>query len=157
MQIDKVVDINTKEEMSKNLRALYDQKSEGAKVRSRIKWFEEGEKSSTSKYFHDLERRNGKEKLWDRILDKDGNMLEDRQDILKRQKQFYVELFAEEECDDNMTEQFLNEFHVKVPVELKEMLNKELRKEEFDKIVKSLKKNKSPGPDGIISEFYIEY
>ena len=60
MQIDKVVDINTKEEMSKNIRALYDQKSEGAKVRSRIKWFEEGEKSS--KYFHDLERRNGKEK-----------------------------------------------------------------------------------------------
>ena len=56
-------------------------------------------------------------------------MLEDRQDILKRQKEFYVELYAEEGCDNNMTEQFLNEFHVKVPVELKEMLNKELRKE----------------------------
>jgi hypothetical protein len=84
-------------------------------------------------------------------------MLEDRQDILKRQKEFYFELNAEEGCDDNMTEQFLNELNVKVAVELKEMLNKELRKEEFDQIVKSLKKNKSPGPDGIKSEFYIEY
>ena len=44
---------------------------EGARIRSRLKWWEEGEKSS--KFFHGLEKRNGKEKVWEKILDNDGN------------------------------------------------------------------------------------
>ena len=36
-------------------------KAEGAKIRSRINWYEYGEKSS--KYFHSLEKKNAKEKL----------------------------------------------------------------------------------------------
>ena len=54
----------------------------GIKVRSRIKWFEQGEQST--KYFHNLEKRNAKNKLWESIYDKDGQLIDGTQNVLKR-------------------------------------------------------------------------
>ena len=46
---------------------LINEKHEGARIRSRLQFWEEGERST--KYFHNLEKRNGKNKSWDAILD----------------------------------------------------------------------------------------
>ena len=43
-------------ECNNKLAQIYKERSEGAKVRSRSRWWEEGEKSTT--YFHGLEKKN---------------------------------------------------------------------------------------------------
>ena len=71
-------------------RNILAEKSEGARIRSRLKWWEEGEKST--KYFHGLEKRNGKNKAWDKILDEDKNLIYGTKAIQARQVRFYKEL-----------------------------------------------------------------
>ena len=41
------------------LRKIYTDMGEGAKIRSRVEWWEEGERST--RYFHQIEKRKGKE------------------------------------------------------------------------------------------------
>ena len=60
-------------ELEKEYEDIHSREVEGARIRSRIQWWEEGERSS--KYFHNLERRNAKDKIWDKIMDDDGNFL----------------------------------------------------------------------------------
>jgi hypothetical protein len=45
-------------QLEMKLKNLYEEKGQGAKIRSRAKWWEEGEKST--KYFHSLEKKKGK-------------------------------------------------------------------------------------------------
>ena len=48
--------INDHEQITKKLATIYKRECKGSIVRSRVKWFEEGEKKS--KYFLSLEKRN---------------------------------------------------------------------------------------------------
>ena len=57
----------------RELKSLYEEKSNGVIVRSRVKWHEEGETSS--KFFHDLEKVHSKNKSIDKMLDKNNVMV----------------------------------------------------------------------------------
>ena len=74
------------ENLQKEYEDLFSIKNKGAKVRSRAQWWEEGEQSS--KYFFGLEKRNAKEKSWDQIMDKKGNLISGTQNIQSRQVEF---------------------------------------------------------------------
>jgi hypothetical protein len=43
----------------------YTNRTEASKIRSRLKWTDEGEKST--RYVFDLEKKRGQNKLWNRI------------------------------------------------------------------------------------------
>ena len=58
-----------------------------AKIRSLIKWAEEGEKST--RYFFNLEKKRGQEKLWYRIKSSDDNYKYDIDSIMNEQVEFY--------------------------------------------------------------------
>jgi hypothetical protein len=49
---------------------VFTQKAEAAKIRSRIKWAEEGERST--RYFFELEKKQGENKMWNRIKNTEG-------------------------------------------------------------------------------------
>ncbi len=134
------------------LRKLYDGKGEGAKIRSRIKWHEEGEKSS--KYFYGLEKRNGKDKSWECILDKEGNVLYGTENVLKRAVEFYCTLYKSEGVDNENVDLFINSVDKTLSNESIDLLDKNITKTELYSSLKKMKNNKSPGPDGIIVEFY---
>ena len=51
----------------------------------------------------------------------------------------------------------MSNIHNKLTAEDKESLDISIYDEEVENAVKQMKKNKSPGPDGIISEFYQIY
>ena len=55
----------------KQLEGLIKNYYEAAKITSRVKWAEEGEKST--RYFFNLETMLGQEKLWYRVKTPDGN------------------------------------------------------------------------------------
>ena len=73
---------------------LINDQCEGARIRSRLQWWEEGEKST--KFFHGLEKRNGKNKAWDKILDENNRLIFGTSNIQKRQVRFYKKLFQSE-------------------------------------------------------------
>ena len=87
------------------IKQIYAKKTEGARVRSRVNWYESGESSTA--YFYNLEKRRGKEKFWDGILDCDGKMLYGSEKILDRQVQFYKGLYKSQDVHENDMETFL--------------------------------------------------
>ena len=137
------------------IKQIYATKTEGARVRSRVNWYESGESSTA--YFYNLEKRRGKEKLWDGILDCDGKMLYGSEKILERQVQFYKELYKSQDVHENDMETFLVNLKTKLSESSALYLDSQITASELSKAVQQMKTNKSPGPDGITPEFYKLY
>ena len=70
----------------KKLEKMHEDEGNGAKIRSRVKWFEEGEKPT--QYFHNLEKRNAKNKAWESIMDSSGNVFHGTEAVQKIQVNF---------------------------------------------------------------------
>lgn len=70
---------------------LIAEKVNGMIVRSREKYFEEGERSS--KYFFSLEKHRARKKVMYRIKDENGQVISNQKEILKQQKAFYTKLY----------------------------------------------------------------
>ena len=139
--------------MQKQYEDLFSIKSTGARVRSRIQDWEEGEKSS--KYFYSLEKRNSKEKSWTEILDKHGNLITGHENVQKRQLEFYQDLFRSQNINENNSshELFLENINqdCKLSEANKSMMDEDLTNTEILKALKKMQRNK--GPDGILSGF----
>jgi hypothetical protein len=146
---------NELEEAKRNLKEILEYKGEGARVRSRVNWHEEGENSSS--YFFNLEKRNAKDKAWERILDTKGNMLTGIQNILETQVNFYSELYKSQIHEQIGNDKFLDSIDRKLNSNINTVLEKEISMKELGEALKKMKINKSPGPDGIVTEFYKFY
>ena len=82
-------EINSKKEQ---LNKIIKSKTEGAIIRSRIKWYEEGE--TNSKYFFNLEKRTSNKKSINRLQLNNDNITIDPKTILQEMKQFYQTLYS---------------------------------------------------------------
>ena len=133
---------------------LKSEETEGARVRSRLKWWEEGERST--KYFHNLERRNGKNKAWDSILDEKKQIIKGTNAIQDRQVRFYKELFTSQNLNPDNTF-FLNNPTRQLSDSSKIELESDITHTEICKAISLMPNNKSPGEDGITIEFYKTY
>ena len=89
------------------LRKIFNDMGEGVKIRSRVKWWEEGERST--RYFHQLEKRKGKEQLWNSIKDNEGNIVTGTDNIQEIQIQFYKNLYQSQKLciDKELEEKYL--------------------------------------------------
>jgi hypothetical protein len=99
-------------------------------------------------------KRNGKDKIWERILDEQGNMITGNMNILKEQVNFYKQLYQHEPVNSNMAETFLESVTNRLNIDHKYLLNDDINIDELTNAVKMMKNNRSPGFDGIIIEFY---
>jgi hypothetical protein len=116
---------------------------------------QKGEQST--KYFFNLERKNGQNKLWQKIRGLDGNLKYDIDEILDEQIHFYSNLFSTEGWDTNVAEELVTHMDKKLTCDEREDLEKDLTINEIKKIICTMKQYKSPGLDGIINEFYQLY
>ena len=150
-------DINHQEvqRLTDELNSLYQTKAEGARIRARLQQFEDGEKSS--KFFFEQEKIHSKSKMWQQIKDSNGQIKIGITHILEEQVNFYSKLMTSEGWDEEAANTLLNNIDVVVSDEEKEMCEQNISEEELSKGVKKLKTGKSPGFDGIPSEFYIKY
>ena len=92
------------------LDAMWECKTEAARVRSRVKDFEEGEKSS--KFFFSAEKIHGRNKLWHRIKDSNGVSMLGIDNILKIQATFFAGLFKSEGYDQEATTKLTSNVYV---------------------------------------------
>ena len=72
---------------------------------------------------------------------------------MNEQVDFYSKLFQSERCAHELTRYIVN----KLDNSENETLDEDINLDEISKVIKILKPNKSPGKDGIISEFYQLY
>ena len=136
----------------KELESMKENERKGQEIRSRIRWYEEGEKPTN--FFCHLENRNYTSKLITKIEKDNGEILTEGKDILQEQMKFYQKLYAKSE---NETYDINTLNTISTPVlgdELQKALDKPIEKQEVATAVMAMKNNKSPGIDGFGVEFY---
>ena len=85
-------------------------KTKGAVLRSKVRWFEHGERNT--KYFINLGKRNFCQKSVTKLKLKDDTYTYDQFDILQEEKQFYESLYTSKNVD---AEKFSHSPHMKTP------------------------------------------
>ena len=125
--------------------------TKGLIIRSRLRWAEEGEKSS--KYFCNLEKRTGEKKSIFKLKNEDDDIIVDQHAILEEINSFYQTLYTKhcgDNSSDNEMEDFLDSIEFPQLNEVdKVLLDKPISKKELFDTIASMKHNKSPGLDGL--------
>ena len=126
---------------------------QGSMTRSRARWVEEGERST--RYFFGLEKTNGKKKFISKLKSSSGNIIFDQEDISGHVVKFYQNLFkSSNPCVGGIKNYIDSAGLPKINQQLHDDLERPFSAGELDIIVTKLKNNKSPGWDGLSSEFY---
>ena len=86
-----------------------------------------------------------------------GTKLNDKDSVEWYIRNYYMKLYKKEKVEEGLQKWFLQFIDKKVTDEMGVELNKEINNNEIYEAVKSLNQNKSPGIDGIPSDFYLKY
>ena len=148
-------DINLIKNLEESLKSIMYKEVEGAKIRSRLQWVEEGEKPTN--FFHNLEKCNAKNKTWTKILNKENQIVNNTNEIINVQVDFYKNLYTSEGSKEAEREFFGKYINKKVSDKSYEVLDKEIEMQDIFNAIKNMKSNSSPGPDGIVIEFYLKF
>ena len=146
---------NSITELIKKQLALMDQEElKGQMVRSRVEWEDLGEKPTS--YFYNLEKQNQQNKNISVLIDEDGKRVDKIEDIKEVACKFYEALYTSHPTDPDSQQRVLNFINARVTDSDSERMQELVSESEVFKIVKNIKKNKSPGSDGLTIEFYIQ-
>ena len=102
--IEKEAEIESIKEM---LKVINNENLQGSIIRSRVKWLEEGEKSS--KFFFDLEKHNYMRKSIRKLKTNSGETITDPEEIALYQRQFYEKLLTYQRCNKSNYSSFIND------------------------------------------------
>ena len=137
------------EKTKKDLDEKVIERAKGVMFRSKVKWYEEGEKNT--KYFYSLEKARYNSKTCFKLINDEDREIEEQTEIIKEQKTYFEKLYSEDpEVKFNME----NNYNVKVPEEIKTQQNQQITIQELENAIKTMNNNKTPGEDGLPVEFY---
>jgi hypothetical protein len=162
-RIEKEMATNPSEELLKEyeltkseIEYYNNEKANGALIRSKADWAEFGEKNS--KYFLNLEKRNYKNKCITKLINESDEIIEDSNEILKYEEEFYKHLYTQPEEQDNIRNntmlEFVDEETPKIQMADMELCEQNINLEEIGQALMDLKNGKSPGTDGFTPDFY---
>ena len=151
------IDQAKRDELSLKLDNYYKEKDDGYIIRSKLKWKNEGERST--KFFFNLEKAQQSSNVIRRLKDNHGNFLTDDSDILEHTCDFYKKLFSSKRISQTDIDTYLDNtpFDKKLTHAEKQMCGEKITSKELDTVIKNLKLGKSPGCDGITTEFYKKF
>lgn len=134
---------------------IYKRKAEGAFVRSRKKWLEEGEQNSA--YFFRLEKHQSNTNSILK-LNINGTMSNDQSTIAKYCADFYSKLYSSKYCPQAAFSFFNSVNNITQLSEAdSEFCDRVISLNEVTDAIKCLKLNKSPGTDGLTAELYKQF
>ena len=135
-----------------NLKQLELKEFESNKIRAKAQFIEEGEKSTH--YFFTLEKSHRTNQTI-RVLTKDNlDTVTEIQDLLSETRTFYGNLYCAEGCDENEQERFLGDALPQLTDNEREFCEGYITEEELRKAAMSMENDKSPGIDGLTTNFY---
>ena len=137
------------------LKEIEQGKCKGAIIRSKARDVVEGGKCTG--YFLGLEKTRQNNNYFQQVEGKRGERITDFVGIVERLGEFYRELHKKEEVDVESSRQVIDKMEARLSDHDREGCEGEISKGEIGKAINELGRNKSPGIDGIIGEFYIEF
>ena len=140
--------------LKKEWENLHQLKTEGAIMRSKVDWAEHGEKNT--KFFLNLEKKNYNLKYIKKLIINDSVELRKPAEILEEEKQFYKNLYTSKiSGGPRAGDDFLSAENIpRLKDSDKKICDAPLSLEEIAKATKELKNDKSPGSDGLSTNFY---
>ena len=147
------VDKQTILKLQSNLDEIYTHKAQGAFIRSRAKWIEEGEKISA--YFCGLEKNRQEINIVKSLLINNNEITDDKLisiETFKFYNNLYSSKFSKSDCDTFLED--VDQHIPKIDDEYKDTCDGRLTIEELDAVINRLALNKSPGSDGLTGNFY---
>ena len=141
----------------KELERYFDKITDGIIIRSRVQWYEQGEKNT--KYFLGLEKSVKQKSSIRKIIGEDGIEIEDPKLIQSEIKTFYAHRALRKiSVTQFEVEQYLSSINTpSCSSEQVETCNKEISLTEIFNALKSMSLNKTPGNDGLPVEFYLKF
>ena len=137
---------------NQDLESFRDEKVQEIIFRSKVKWHSDGQ--IASKYLCSLEKAKSEAKNMNKLLTDSGQIITNSTQILHKQLKFYEKLYTAEEVEPFP---FKNEEKRYILPELRSKLEGKFTKEEIREAVKGMARNKSPGLDGLTTEFYVVF
>ena len=133
---------------------LLDIITEGSIIRSRINWYEKGEKNN--KFFLNLENNNYKRNWVRKLVSKDKKIVTEPKAIRRELENFYRDVYSDDLQEDATSiEQFFGEISTpRLSDDSRMKCEGELTIGECFNSLGTFKNNKSPGNDGLTAEFY---
>jgi len=136
-----------------SLETHYLKKAKAAQVRSRVQWVEQGEKNT--KFFLGLEKHHQKHNMIT-SLKTSAKQLNDFDSILQEIVEFYTDLYSSKNIQESLMDEYLDKTNMENVLDEREIAICEgpLSIDECTETISKMKKNKSPGNDGLPVEFY---
>ena len=162
--LDKCTDLIEKEQLENQkidivnqLKEIDQYKTEGLILRSRCESYEKGEKSNG--YFLRLASRNKIKTTMNKLLREDGTVTTRQEEILEMQMKFYKNLYSKHESKSKQEKQnYLKPTKTnRLSEDEKQQCEGLITTDELLKSIKSFKKKKAPGNDGLTAEFYQKF
>uniref|UniRef100_W5MP57 Endonuclease/exonuclease/phosphatase domain-containing protein n=1 Tax=Lepisosteus oculatus TaxID=7918 RepID=W5MP57_LEPOC len=136
----------------KQIRKHHERRAREFLFRARVEFLDHYE--TCSKYFFNRIRKRQEKRVFHSILATSGKQVTDQDGMLREAARFYEELFAEKVCEREAAEEVLQTLQATLTEEERDNLGKPFELSELEAAMKSLKKGKVPGVDGIPVEFY---
>ena len=125
---------------------------ESTKIRVKARFMEDGEKSS--RYFFSLEKQQKADHTIKVTTRDNMDTVTDPHDLLRETHDFYTNLYSAESCDESVRALFLDVDFPKLTEEARASCDDRLTEEELREALFSMENNKSPGVDGLSTNFY---
>ena len=146
---DQISNVN---KLESALEAVINSECEGAKIRSRARWIEEGEKPT--RFFFRLERKRAEKSIFESLFNESGEEKFSHNEIELILVDFYKALFSKDSLNMQIQTEIIDDLDLSLSDSECEQCEGLLTKEELSAALKGLPTGKSPGSDGLPVEFY---
>ena len=135
-----------------SLSSLAMQEAEGAKIRSRVKWIEEGEKPT--RYFFCREQQRAAKNTFDSLLNSHGLETSAQDEMEAILVDFYKVLYSRDSLDLQAQGSLIDDLEYSLSTSERDSCEGDFTKEELFGALGGLQTGKAPGSDGLPTEFY---
>lgn len=143
---------NKREALQSELNEIYSEKVKGQQIRAKAEWREKGERSN--KYFFRLEKSRQSHNAIS-SLKLNGHVVTENSKLHDIIAEYYENLYKSDAVSQVEIDAYLQDLVLPHLSEAQQnMCDKKIDRKELREVVKHLKDEKSPGSDGIPSEFY---
>ena len=149
---DSQIDLEDLNDIENALKQYEMKEWEKAKIRTRNIQKSEGEKPS--KFFLNLEKQQINSNRMIKVVTEDGGFVDHPESMIKRINEFYQNLFKQEAISPIYLDEILSNINtVKFDDDINDDLERDISESELQNALSQMKKNTSPGIDGLTVEF----